>query len=397
MSELAVGQGVAGLRGRYTVERALGAGSFGLTFLARDHAGAAVVLKQLRLAKMGDWKALELFEREARVLASLSHPGIPRLYEFFALDGGLAREPAALYSQEARAGVSLVIAQAYVEGRSLQAWIEEGGRWGADDAEAVLRRMLAVLQYLHSRHPPVIHRDIKPANVILGADGRAYLVDFGAIQDRLRGATEIGSTTIGSMGFSPMEQVLGKARPASDLYALGMTLVVALTHAQPDALPIDEQTSKVLVRKAAPHLPERLARALEAMLEPAVGQRAGSAEAVLAILDGPLTSAPAQVTSAPAAIVPVAAPSLPALAWQVPIWGGLGSAVVIYGLFFNEFSETELVQVSYLWLPVLVFGLALRSAAHDPASKHPLGAALGWAGAAVMGLVFFFEAIFPGL
>lgn len=408
MAELKPGQVVRGVEGRYTVERALGEGSFGVAFLARRHDGEAVVLKQLRLERMSDWKALELFEREARVLASLDHPGIPRLYEFFALEGELAREPSALYVQGARADVSLVIAQAYVAGRSLQAWIAGGGRWGADEAEAVLRRLLAVLQYLHSRHPPVIHRDIKPANVVLGGDGQAYLVDFGAIQDRLRTGTEAGSTMIGSFGFFPMEQVLGKARPASDLYALGMTMMCALTHAQPDELPLDEMTSKVLVRKAAPHLPERLARALEAMLEPVVGQRAGSAEAVLAILDaapaalaargGAVAPTPgAELVRMPVqALVPVK-PSVPALVYWVPLAGGLGAAAVIYTVAFNDFSERELVQVSYLWAPAVVFGWALRMAARDPGDRDPLLTAVKRTAVAVAALVFFFQVIFPAL
>lgn len=407
LSVLRVGQVVRGVVGRYTVERELGAGSFGVAYLARRDGGEAVVLKQLRLEKMTDWKALELFEREARALASLSHPGIPRLYEFFALDGEMARAPGALYSQDAKAGVSLVIAQAYVEGRSLQAWIEGGGRWGAEDAEAVLRRLLAVLQYLHSRHPPVIHRDIKPANVVLGADGQAYLVDFGAIQDRLRTSTESGSTMIGSFGFFPMEQVLGKARPASDLYALGMTMMCALTHDPPDQLPLDEQTSKVIVRKAAPHLPDRLARALEAMLEPVIGQRADSVETVLAILDGKQAAAgPGALATRPGGVVAAAAgstalvavkPSVPAVAWMVPLVGGLGTATVVYGFAFNDFSERELVQVSYLWVPAVAFGWALRMAARDPGDADPLWTAVKRTGLVIAALVFFFQVVFPAL
>jgi eukaryotic-like serine/threonine-protein kinase len=117
MPALAPGQTIRGLRAGYTVERVLGEGGFGVAFLARRDDGEAVVLKQLRVARMADWKALELFEREARVLAALDHPGVPRLHEFFALDGDRAREPSAL---GAAADPSLVLAQAYVEGRSLQ-------------------------------------------------------------------------------------------------------------------------------------------------------------------------------------------------------------------------------------------------------------------------------------
>ena len=416
MSELAAGRVVQGLRGRYTVERALGEGGFGLAYLARadftglrsgadftalragEGDGTAVVLKQLRLARMADWKALELFEREARVLAALDHPGIPKLVEFFALDGEMAREPASLYSAVAppSPGLSLVIAQAFVDGRSLQRWIEEGGRWSADDAEAVLRELLGVLQYLHTRHPPVIHRDIKPANVILGKDGGAYLVDFGAIQERLRGSTEVGSTTVGSFGFFPQEQLLGKARPASDLYALGMTLMCGLTHRQPDELPLDESTSKVQVRVAAPHLPERLARALEAMLEPAVGQRVGSSEDVLRILEGTLIPALPAGAVANAALVR-SEPSVRPVLWQVPLFGGIGVTAVLYGVMFNEFSETELVELSFLWVPVIAFGLALRRAAYDPLVKRPVAQALLFAVGSLGALVFFFAAIFPAL
>jgi serine/threonine protein kinase len=403
MTELTVGRVVQGLQARYTVERALGAGGFGMTYLARRGDGEAVVLKQLRLARMTDWKALELFEREARVLAALSHPGIPKLYEFFALDGESPRAPAALYSSVAgpspaappSPSLSLVIAQAYVEGRSLQAWIDEGGRWAADDAEAVLRRLLDVLKYLHSLNPPVIHRDIKPANVVLGTDGKAYLVDFGAIQDRLRGTAEAGSTTVGSFGFFPQEQLLGKARPASDLYALGMTLMCALTHLQPEELPLDEQTSKVQVRVAAPYLPERLARALEAMLEPAVGQRAASTDEVAGILDG-LTPASAMVAAPRAALVR-SEPSVSPVLWRVPLIGGIGVTAAVYLLMFNEFSETELVEMSFLWGPVIAFGLALRRAAYDPLVKRPVVQALGFAIGSFALLVFFFAAIFPAL
>jgi serine/threonine protein kinase len=388
MPALAPGQTIRGLRAGYTVERVLGEGGFGVAFLARRDDGEAVVLKQLRVARMADWKALELFEREARVLAALDHPGVPRLHEFFALDGDRARAPSAL---GAAADPSLVLAQAYVEGRSLQQWVDEGGRWGAEDAEAVLRRLLGVLHYLHTRHPPVIHRDIKPSNVILGPGGAAHLVDFGAIQDRLRGDTSLGSTSVGSFGFFPIEQVLGKARPASDLYALGMTMMVALTHRPPEALPLDERTSKVLVRAAAPHLPARLAAALEAMLEPAVGQRVATAEAALTLLDG------AALARTDATSLERREPAVHPAVWRVPIVTGGVSAAAIYGVWFDQFSETELVLLSFLWLPQVVFGLALRSEAHRLATRRPVARALGWTALGMLALLLFFAAVFPAL
>src|SRR5271155_4908136 len=79
---------VAGLRGSYRIEALHGQGSFGVTYRARDESsGAPVIVKELRVEKLDDWKALELFEREGRVLASLSHPNIPAFCDFFAHGG----------------------------------------------------------------------------------------------------------------------------------------------------------------------------------------------------------------------------------------------------------------------------------------------------------------------
>src|SRR5271155_869444 len=79
---------VAGLRGSYRIEAVHGQGSFGVTYRARDaSSGARVIVKELRVEKLEDWKALELFEREGRVLSSLSHPNIPAFRDFFAHGG----------------------------------------------------------------------------------------------------------------------------------------------------------------------------------------------------------------------------------------------------------------------------------------------------------------------
>jgi serine/threonine protein kinase len=82
---------------------------------------------------------------------------------------------------------------------------------------------------LHARVPPVLHRDIKPANVILRPDGAPALVDFGAVRTVFRTAEEGGSTVVGTFGYMPFEQYMGQASPASDLYALGATLLHLIT------------------------------------------------------------------------------------------------------------------------------------------------------------------------
>lgn len=382
MAEFVAGQRVVGLKSQYTIGDALGEGGFGVAFVATDAGGRRVVLKQLQMARMGDWKAMELFEREARVLASLDHPNIPRCHEFCATDG--ARAVAAAEIARLGEGASLVIVQDHVEGKSLQARIDAGERMTAAQAEALLRKLLGVLEYLHGLHPPVVHRDIKPANIVVTPAGEPMLVDFGATQDRVRRASEIGSTTVGTFGYFPIEQVLGKARPASDLYALAMTMMVALTHRQPEELPIDAATSKVVVSEACPGLPDRLARALGGMLEPAIGQRTASAGDALRVLDGAEL-----VRAAPATPAPKARP-LPALVHKIPLYGGTLSALVLYGALFDWFTESELVLLSFGWLPVIAFGLGVRA-------TDTIRGGLAWAVFGTFGLWCFIVGIFPML
>ena len=203
--------------GRYRVVRALGQGSFGHTYLAVDTAAGdrEVALKQLHAEGERGWKAFELFEREAAALRSLRHHGIPEIYEHL--------------REAADGGVIAYLVMEYVAGASLEQRIEE--RAGLDPA-GLLRLVLGlldILEYLHGRVPPVLHRDIKPANVILRPDGAPVLVDFGAVRTVFRAAEEGGSTVVGTFGYMPFEQYMGQASPASDLYALGATLLHVIT------------------------------------------------------------------------------------------------------------------------------------------------------------------------
>ncbi|MEZ4382685.1 MAG: serine/threonine-protein kinase [Nannocystaceae bacterium] len=373
-----------GTRGAYRLDRRLGEGGFGETWAAtREGDGQAVAVKMLRIDRLRDWKALELFEREAKVLAELDHPAIPAVYDYFSagVDGSAASGDAA-----DGAPPTWFLVQAFVPGRSLRQMIRDRGRLDNAGAEALLRQLLDVLRYLHSRHPPVIHRDIHPGNVIVDDVGAATLVDFGAIQDRLRGETG-GSTTIGTFGYVPMEQLIGKARPASDLFALGMTMLVALSHREPEALPFDEATSKVEVDAAVPGLSPGLRRALGAMVEPVIGARPASADAALALLDGAALErrATANVEAPP-----------PSARWRSIGAAAIGvgglAAGLIYVVFFDRFSETELVRISALWVAPVAFGVGVRRS-----SRSPLAAGLAWSGAVVGLLILFIYGIFPSL
>jgi serine/threonine protein kinase len=169
--------------GRYEVIRPLGAGGFGRTVLARDtRVGRLVAIKALK--RPDDLKALELFEREAAVLPSLRHAGIPEVYEQL---------------RDVWEGVptSLLVME-YIEGRSLAEVIEAGDRLDQSDVLHLMVELLSVLEYLHGRMPPVLHRDIKPANLILGPAGAVTLVDFGAVRAVHRYANDPGSTVGGT-------------------------------------------------------------------------------------------------------------------------------------------------------------------------------------------------------
>src|SRR5579859_6182187 len=181
------------LADRYRIVRLLGRGSFGHTYEAERLAdGTHVAVKQLALGAVGDWKILDLFERETRVLSELTHPSIPRYLEHFSIDQAGAK--------------SFYLVQGLVAGRSLAERVVSG--WRPDEAEVkrIAVAVLDILSYLHARLPPIIHRDLKPQNVLLEDGGKVWLVDFGAVRDVYRSTTVGGSTVVGTYGYMAPEQ-----------------------------------------------------------------------------------------------------------------------------------------------------------------------------------------------
>ena len=156
--------------GSYRALRVLGRGALGTTYEAepRDH-GPYVVVKQLRIARVDDRDAVEALEAEARVLAQLTHPAIPRYLDWFSAEQG--------------GETAFHVVQHAAPGQPLGALV--AGGWRADEAEArrIAAALLDVLDYLHARVPPVYHRDIKPQNVVREDGGKVWLVDFGSIGD----------------------------------------------------------------------------------------------------------------------------------------------------------------------------------------------------------------------
>jgi hypothetical protein len=171
------------------------------------------------------WDDLKLFEREAHVLQHLDHPGIPRYRDYFALD------------QTAGAALGwFALVQDFIPGASLQTLLDRGERFSEAQIREIAAQVLQILIYLHHQTPPLLHRDIKPSNLIWGQNQGIYLVDFGAVQNQAA-ITGVTFTIVGSTGYAPLEQFWGRAEPASDLYALGATLIHLLTGIAPADLP----------------------------------------------------------------------------------------------------------------------------------------------------------------
>jgi hypothetical protein len=256
------------LHDRYELAELLGAGGSGSTYRAiplgtkssAEHQ-APVALKILSLRHLQDWKQLELFEREAKVLSQLNHPQIPQYLDYFHVD---TPDNRAFY-----------IVQQLAPGKPLTAWVQSG--WRATEAEVrdIARQLLEILQYLHQQSPPLIHRDIKPHNIIRNDDGRVFLVDFGAVQNVYQNTLLKGSTVAGTYGYMSPEQFRGAAVPGSDLYGLGATVLYLLTHRSPADLP--QERLKLKFRDHV-NISEHFADWLEMMMEPNVVDRFSTAK-----------------------------------------------------------------------------------------------------------------------
>lgn len=255
---------------RYKPLRRLGEGGQARTYLACDtRSGAEVVLKMLSVGRAADWKAIELFEREATVLKSLKHPAIPGYIDAF-------------YRDE----IGFCLVQEYLAGDSLQrSWEASGALFDDKRMRAFLAEILPIISYLQGFSPPIVHRDIKPSNILVSADSDwpFRLIDFGAVQRIAHGGVG-GSTVVGTSGYMPPEQLMGRAQSATDLYALGATCVYLASGIEPSQLPVERMRLRF---REYVDLSGRLASILEKMLEPDITERFATAEDVLDALNTP--------------------------------------------------------------------------------------------------------------
>jgi len=243
------------LQGRYQVEAPIGIGGMSVVYRGRDLRFKDVVrycaIKEMaQSAPDSQTRLLNLknFQREAGLLATLQHPAIPKVYDFFEENGK----------------VYLVLE--FIPGKDLETVLEEHGK--PLDEERVARWALQicdVLSYLHNHKPePIVFRDMKPSNVMVVGDDRIVLIDFGIARTLNR--SDRKGTMIGTEGYSPPEQYRGVAEPVGDIYAFGATLHHLLTNTDPrleTPFTFQERPIRQINPTVSPEMEAAVARALE--------------------------------------------------------------------------------------------------------------------------------------
>jgi eukaryotic-like serine/threonine-protein kinase len=281
------------LENRYLVMRVLGSGGMSWVYQARDMRFPSVtrlvaVKEMLNSSKDPAIRdaAVQNFEREANLLATLNHPAIPRIYDYFTI------------------GERSFLVMEFIDGKDLEATLAEAPdflpvekvvRWGID--------LCNVIHYLHNHQPPVVFRDIKPSNIMTDEHGNVRLVDFGIAK---LFEPEHKGTMIGTEGYSPPEQYRGEAGPISDIYALGASLHHLLTKRDPRIEPPFSWGDRPM-RALNPNVPEELDRVIMKSLAYEPTQRFPDMKsfcaALAAIVDGNRPPAAAFPAAIPVAAV----------------------------------------------------------------------------------------------
>jgi serine/threonine-protein kinase len=333
------------LDGRYTVLERIGSGGMADVWLADDsHLQRQVALKVLHTRFAQDREFVERFRREAEAAAGLQHPNVVAVFDRGEVDG------------------TYYIAMQYLEGRTLKQVIDAG--LAPEQAAGLIRQVLEGARFAH-RHG-VVHRDLKPQNVIVDAEGKATVTDFGIARAGVSEITQAGSV-MGTPHYLSPEQAQGfEVTAVSDLYSIGVMLYEALTR----RVPFEADSAVAIAMKQVSQAPQRpssinpqVSPALDAVvmraLEKEPGQRFQSADAFIAAIDAALKDpgGGADNTAAFAPLPPVVAvPEEPVAEGVVPedkrgrlIWVLVAIAVLIgllVGFALTRDTTTEVPNVT---------------------------------------------------
>ncbi|MEO0838381.1 MAG: protein kinase [Cyanobacteria bacterium J06643_5] len=339
------------LRNRYKILKELGRGGFSVTYLAVDMdlpGNPKCVVKQLKTRHSNNTIlqiAKKLFNREAQVLYRLGkgHKQIPEMFAHF-------EENDEFY-----------LVQEFVDGHDLTKEIKPRHRLTEAMVIKLLKEILEVLSFVHENN--VIHRDIKLRNIMRRReDGKIVLIDFGAVKE-IKGLAkneqgDVNSTLIiGTPGYMPDEQANGKPRLCSDVYAVGMLGIQALTGISPRDLPFNPNNGELIWRDCA-KVSDRLADVLTGMVRHHFSQRYQTAAEALAALQSPVAVKPK--TSSAYEVPPVTLPSTvrqPRPALQTLGLAGLmgvGFSLGVFGWNFFQSSSNGNEPVQTKEIPATV-------------------------------------------
>lgn len=228
--------------------------------------------KVLKILKRPKWS--EMFQREARVLQQLKHPGIPKVET----DGYFT------FKTTPKAKELHCLVMEKVEGLTLEQWVEKYGKIPQKIALDWLKQLVEIIQIIHEKD--LFHRDLKPSNCMVKPTGQLVLIDFGSVREitgtyLAKVGTDRQITGIVSPGYTPPEQATGKAVPQSDFFALGRTFVHLLTEKHPVELSENPKNGKLIWHQAAPQVSAEFANLIDNLMAPLPGKRPANAQAIL--------------------------------------------------------------------------------------------------------------------
>ncbi len=391
------------LQNRYEIMKILGLGGMGSVYLARDLNFAKIrrlcaVKEMISTTADPHFRKISLanFEREANTLASINHPSIVKIYDYFT------------------EGNRTYLVMENVEGKDLEKVVNELPEGQFIEEERLLKWGIEIcdtLNFLHGQKPPIVYRDMKPSNLMLRTDGseRLALIDFGIAKVFQEGQK---GTMMGTEGYSPPEQYRGIAGPQGDIYALGATLHHLATRRDPkleppfsfhEALPrqfnpqLSELTEQIIMKALSYDMKDRYATAteMEAALQQALNaktkpsrpgpgfsptatyhpQPAAQSAAATSYLQQPTAAAPTSYLQQPAAAPPanysaaippsttapgIAAPNVVASGGVLPVWSfkcedeirsspTLGNGMVFTGAYDNNVYALDAKSGKFIW------------------------------------------------
>jgi serine/threonine protein kinase len=224
-----------------------------------------VVIKQFCFVKPdSQWSGYKAIEKELQTLQRLNHPGIPKYIDVFSTDDGTC------------------LVQEYKDAYPLHRYRISD----PDEIQSIAISVLEILVYLQQQNPPIFHRDLKPENILVDDKLNVYLVDFGAAKI---GDSDLAASTAveGTKGFMPPEQIVGKElSKASDLYALGATLISLITNTKSSQMSelLDGNYQIKFKKKVKERYSDRFLNWLEKMVQPEPKKRFPNAKAALKAL-----------------------------------------------------------------------------------------------------------------